>query len=153
MTFCIYVNGLIRPHSPYRVWVRFGKQKRILQKVYIRVVDTEPDPDLRGSETVYGIQIRIRNLRFWIWIRIKNLRFTLTKSSKKEIDIYDMKKKHIFGYKTRQKVGARYGRIKNFLQDLDTDPELKVMDPDLAPDPELNLNLIINHQNYINLII
>jgi hypothetical protein len=30
------------------------------------------------------------------------------------------------------------GRINNFLQDPDTDLELKVIDPDLAPDPELN---------------
>jgi hypothetical protein len=45
-------------------------------------------------------------------------------------------------------VGAGSGRIKNFLQDPDTDPELKVMDPDPASDPELNLNLIRNHQNY-----
>jgi hypothetical protein len=93
MTFCIYVNGLISPHSRYRVGVRFRKQKRILQKAYISVVDPEPDPDLRGSDTFHGIPIRIRNLRFWIRIRIQNLRSTYLKSSKtKEIDIYDIKK-------------------------------------------------------------
>jgi hypothetical protein len=91
MTFCIYVNGLIRPHSRYRVGVRFRKQKRIFQKVYISVVYPEPDPDLRGSETFHGIQIRIHNLRFWIRFRIQNLRSTVTKSSQKN-DIYDMKK-------------------------------------------------------------
>jgi hypothetical protein len=57
MTFCIYVNGLIRPHSRYRAGVRFRKQKRILQKVYICVVDPEPDPDLRGSKTFHEIQV------------------------------------------------------------------------------------------------
>jgi hypothetical protein len=62
--------------------------------------------------------------------------------------IFMIGKKHIFGSKTRRKVGAASGRIQNFLQDPNTDPELKVMDPDPAPDPELNLNLIRNHQNY-----
>jgi hypothetical protein len=45
-------------------------------------------------------------------------------------------------------VGAESRRIKYFLQDPDSDPELKVMDPDPAPDPELDLNLIRNYQNY-----
>jgi hypothetical protein len=80
MTFCIYVNGLIRPHSRYRVGVRFSKQKRILKIVYISVVDTEPNPNLQGSKTYHGIRILIRNLRFWIRIRIQNLHSTLTKS-------------------------------------------------------------------------
>jgi hypothetical protein len=48
MTFCIYVNELICPHSLYRVGVRFRKQKRILYIVYISVVDPEPDPDLQN---------------------------------------------------------------------------------------------------------
>jgi hypothetical protein len=43
------------------------------------------------------------------------------------------------------------GRIRNFLQDLD--PELKVMDPDPASDPELDLKLIKNHQKISDLII
>jgi hypothetical protein len=80
MTFCIYVNGLIRPHSLYRVGVRFRKQKHILYIVYISVVDPESDPDLQGSKTFHGIRIRIRNLRFWTWIRIQNLHSILTKS-------------------------------------------------------------------------
>jgi hypothetical protein len=38
-------------------------------------------------------------------------------------------------------------RIRNFFQD--PDPELEVMDPDVALDPELDLNLAKNHQtNY-----
>jgi hypothetical protein len=37
---------------------------------------------------------------------------------------------------------------KIFLEDPDTDPELKVMDPDPAPDPELDINFIRDHQNY-----
>jgi hypothetical protein len=57
-------------------------------------------------------------------------------------------KKYIFGSKTRRKVGAGSGRIKNFLQDPDNDLELKDMDPDQAPDPEMDLNLIRNHKNY-----
>jgi hypothetical protein len=46
--------------------------------------------------------------------------------------------------------GSRSGsaKIQNFLDDPDKDPELEVMDPDPAPDPELDFNLIINHQNY-----
>jgi hypothetical protein len=60
--------------------------------------------------------------------------------------IFMIGKKHIFGSKTRRKVEAGSGRIKNFLQGPNTDPELEVMDPD--PAPELNLNLIRNHQNY-----
>jgi hypothetical protein len=43
-------------------------------------------------------------------------------------------------------IGSGSARIQNFLQDPDTDSELKVMDP--AQDPELNLNLIRHHQNY-----
>jgi hypothetical protein len=44
--------------------------------------------------------------------------------------------------------GSRSTGIQNFLQDPETDLELKVMDPDLAPDPELDLNLIRNCPNY-----
>jgi hypothetical protein len=44
--------------------------------------------------------------------------------------------------------GSRSAKIQNFLDDPDKDPELEVMDPDPAPDPELDFNLIINHQNY-----
>jgi hypothetical protein len=80
MTFCIYVNGLIRPHSLYRVGVRFRKQKRILYIVHISVVDPKPDPDLQGSKAFHGIRIQIRNLRFWIWIRIQNLPSIFKKS-------------------------------------------------------------------------
>jgi hypothetical protein len=80
MTFCIYVNRLIRPHSRYRVGVRFSKQKRILKIVHVSVVDPELDPDLQGSETFHGIRILIRNSRFWIRILIQNLHSTLTKS-------------------------------------------------------------------------
>jgi hypothetical protein len=91
MTICIYVNGLIRPHSRYRVGVRITKQKRIYKIFYTSFVDPEPDPDLLGSQTFHGIRLRIHNLRFWIRIRIQNLCSTLTKSSKeKEIDIYDI---------------------------------------------------------------
>jgi hypothetical protein len=44
--------------------------------------------------------------------------------------------------------GSGSAKIQHFLDDPDTDPELEVMDSDPAPDPELNLILIINHQNY-----
>jgi hypothetical protein len=120
MTICIYVNGLIRPHSRYRVGVRFIKQKRIYKIFYISFVD----PDLLGSETFHGIRLRIHNLRFWIRIRIQNLRSTLTKSSKeKEIDIYDIWK-HIFGSKTRQIVGAGSGSEKMLWIRIRKDPKL-----------------------------
>jgi hypothetical protein len=42
--------------------------------------------------------------------------------------------------------GSGSARIRNFLQDPDLEPELVVMDPDLALGPELDLNLTKNHQ-------
>jgi hypothetical protein len=41
--------------------------------------------------------------------------------------------------------GSGSARIRNFLQDPEPDPELEVMDPDPALDPELDLNLTKIH--------
>jgi hypothetical protein len=43
----------------------------------------------------------------------------------------------------KKRCGSGTRKYQNFLQDLDTDPELKVLDPDLA----LDLILIRNHQH------
>jgi hypothetical protein len=43
------------------------------------------------------------------------------------------------GSRCESGTGSRSARIQNFLQDPETDPELKVMDPDPALDPELDL--------------
>jgi hypothetical protein len=104
------------------VEVRFRKQKRILKIVFISFAD----PALQGSETFHRIQIRIRNLRFWIRIRIQNLHFTLTKSSKKEIDNYDIKK-HTF---LDPKLGGKW--------EPDPDPKkmLRILNTGSAVDPD-----------------